>query len=811
MASNPSFHSELWAIYPAKHKTTNKPVSVFTFDKKKFESVLTKNNITGKKGDIKSIINDAYEVLRSQVSNLAKFRHPNILTIIEPLEEHKSSFIFVTEYLTNCLNSAVDSNLDDVLIQKGLLQVCNGLKFLHEQAKFIHLGIQPCSIFINENSDWKLGGLGHIQPLELEEYFIRQYDPRIPNFINISFNYTAPEVIIDSKISLAADIFSLGAVIYFLYNKSSFIQCNESLNYYKDDYQKFENTLRQNNPRQILKNIPENLFDIFIRLINRFPEQRISLDEFVESEFFNNPLVKTMTFLDEFPTKTDKEKQIFLTNLMNLLPLFPTSILSQKFLPILLDLVQKRVIHLLQISLTLIFTIGQELSQLTFYDKIFAQLMVKGDLINVEEAQIVILEQLGILQKKLVKTEEFSKFLVKLLSKTLDLKANFQIQSKSLERIDIILHSIDFPTIKNNIFPQICTIFSKTTSLTVKVKAIESFRQLIEQKGIDKFIVNDTLLPLLKSMKTRELKILQAILPVYSSSCLLLDEEEIVISVLPQLWLLSISPTLTVKTYQDYIKAINFIGEDIQSKHLQKIRASEGESTDQTELDDKEKFRHLLYGKDQDNESNSCKPSIPSAAASATLAPSNKPMNITTAHRRDNEPLVLKPKKKSSTTVSLEPSSKLTFGSNGQRQISLPVQNLRNNHSIPNDVAAEDDEELNEFDDFVSSAPSSRVTSPPPQTNGGIDWSSETNKANKPATTTHSFLQPLNPSKHQQNKIINNNYPPGFNTDLIVPKSRNNFQATTPRNNNNNNDRSNNANNECLKYGGFDAVSDSLI
>ncbi|CAM9022824.1 unnamed protein product [Wickerhamomyces anomalus] len=176
----------LWAIYPARHKSTDRQASVFIFDKKKFESLLLKNNII-KKHD-KQVINDAYEILRNQVSNLAKFRHPNILTLIEPLEDHKSNFIFVTEYVTACLNS-VPNDLDDVVIQKGLLQISNALNFLHCTAKFIHLSIQPSSIFINDNSDWKLSGFGHIQPIELEEFFIPQYDPRMPNFVNINLKF----------------------------------------------------------------------------------------------------------------------------------------------------------------------------------------------------------------------------------------------------------------------------------------------------------------------------------------------------------------------------------------------------------------------------------------------------------------------------------------------------------------------------------------------------------------------------------------------------------------------------------------------
>ncbi|KAH3673549.1 hypothetical protein WICMUC_003656 [Wickerhamomyces mucosus] len=780
IASNPSFHSELWAVYPARHKSSDKQVSVFIFDKKKFESLLNKNGII-KRGD-KNLINDAYEVLRSQVSNLAKFRHPNILTIIEPLEEHKSSFIFVTEYLTNCLNS-VDS-LDDVLIQKGLLQTCNALNFLHKQAKFIHLSIQPSSIFINDNSDWKLGGLGHIQPLELDEYFIKQYDPRIPNFININLNFTAPEVILDSKITPESDIYSLGAIIYFLYNKASFINCNNSTTYYKEDYSKFENLIRTNNPRQVLRNIPESLFSIFRSLIDRSPNQRLPIDDFIQSEFFNNPLIKAMIFLDEFPTKTDDEKLIFLKNLPNLLQLFPQSILSQKFLPILLDIINKRIVPLIQVSLGLIFIIGENLSQLTFHDKIFDNL--NNDLVNFEEAQIVILENLKLLQTK-VKLEEFKKFLIKLLEKTLDLKSNFAIQSKTLERIDVILQSVDFPTVKNNIFPKICTIFSKTTSLNVKVKTIEALHELIEQKGIDKFIVNDTLLPLLKSMKTREIKILEAILKIYKSSANILDEESVVVNIIPQIWLLSISSTLSTKVYGDYVQAINDISSRLQKSRLDKLKSLEGERIDNNE-DDKEKFRHLLYGKEDNGD-------VPQAEKinNAVLTPQTRSQPTVEQHpqsqvyqskSRDQQPkiqrLVLKPQNKS---------AELNFGSQTQNEIPNAVKSLRLNKSINGDF---DDD----FNDFVS-ASSSRVTSPslkksdsqspsqfPSQSTSSIDWSSEANKIGG-----FGVLQPQK-----------SNYPPGFTGNVIQPV-RNSFSSSSQPNSFN---KTNNIN-------GFDYNNDSLI
>ncbi|ONH70133.1 Protein kinase-like protein SCY1 [Cyberlindnera fabianii] len=749
------------------------------FDKKKFEALLTKNNII-KRGD-KSILNDAYEVLRNQVANLAKFRHPNVLTLIEPLEEHKASFLFVTELVTGCLNT-VPPELDDVSIQKGLLQVANALEFVHNQARMVHLSIQPSSIFINDNSDWKVSGLGHLQPVESEDYFIPQYDPRMPGFININLNYTAPEVVFENKAYPASDMFSLGCVIYYLYNdgSGSIINCNSSTNYYKEDYEKFERMLKQNNPRQLFKKVPESLFKVLPQLISRYPNQRITPQEFIESDYFNNPLVKVMVFLDEFPTKSDEEKLIFLKSLINLLPLFPQSILQKKILPIMSDLLQRKIVPLIQVTLTIILIIGKTLSQLTFHDKIY-ETVIDDKLLNFEEAQIVLLENLDILQQK-VKNEEFKKLLLKLTDKTLDLKNSFQVQAKTLDRMDIILQSIDFPNIKNNIFPKICLIFSKTTSLQVKLKAIEAFVQLIDKKGIDKFIISETLLPLLKSMKTRELKIMSAILQVYKSSAEVLDEDNIVEHVIPQLWILSMATTLNPRSYKSYIDVTNDISKTIQTKHMEKLRSLEG-SKPQEDENDTEKFRHLLYGKEEQKLDASNKPEQPSSFKSQPLSPSmSSKANI---QSKKAEPLSLKPTKRTPITSQTSTPNTLSFGatSNTMKPIVRPLQT----NPIPDD---------DDFEDFVS-APQSRTSTPsqnqqpsfttlsPKVKNlslnntqsfnkpSTIDWTSEANKSSKQnnTTSTPSFapmsMAPAHPTK----------LPPGFGDSLLMPsKKSNGFQ-----------------------------------
>jgi SCY1-like protein 2 len=95
--------------------------------------------------------------------------------MVEPLEETRSELTFVTEFVTASLyttlhRTSTDSrhsrhrppgasstasdargevDLDEVEIQKGVLQIARGLAFLHGPAKSVHLNLTPQAILIN--------------------------------------------------------------------------------------------------------------------------------------------------------------------------------------------------------------------------------------------------------------------------------------------------------------------------------------------------------------------------------------------------------------------------------------------------------------------------------------------------------------------------------------------------------------------------------------------------------------------------------------------------------------------------------------
>ncbi|ODQ78017.1 hypothetical protein BABINDRAFT_26009, partial [Babjeviella inositovora NRRL Y-12698] len=568
IAATPSFNAEPWSVYSAKQRSTKKLVSVFMFDKKKFENMLVKNGVMMQRN--RELLNEIYQILRNQVNNLAKFRHPNILTLIEPLEEHKTSLLFVTEYLTECINNrSVHKDLEDIVIQKGLLQVSQALDFLHNTASAVHLNLEPNSVFINENSDWKLSGFGFLQQQTALEYFINNYDPRMPRFLSIDLNFASPELVMDKHMRVENDLFSLGCLIHFLYNDGeTFLHC-ESLSQYKQEYAKFETRFQQmsanlNAHKQVFRKIPALLNTIYPQLVARHPHDRIAIRDFIDSAYFNNPLIKTMKFLEEFPTKSDDEKTVFLKGLINLLESFPTSIQQQKMLPLMLELLTQKAEVLVDSALKIVFAIGAHMSQLTFQDKVLGTIIKVLDL---TEAQVVVLDKIDVLQTK-TSPKEFQKVMVPLLEQTLNVAASPVIQEQALEKLSVFLENADFPTIKNNIFPKVCTIFSKTTTLSIKISTINAFGLMITKKAIDKFMVVENLLPLLKNTKTREPMVLLAMLRFYSSCVELLDIEAIVTEIIPRLWALSISNTLSRQQFAMFMDKIKQIERKVEEQHM---------------------------------------------------------------------------------------------------------------------------------------------------------------------------------------------------------------------------------------------------
>lgn len=375
IAKEPSSTCGPWKIYDAKKRAGGKAVSVFVFEKKSLDSQAGLGRSSGGVG-LRQAQDEVIERLRKEAASLARLRHPSILQLEEPVEDTQSGGLrFATEPVTDSLAGLLrdkdgqeaaggsryvvedaaggrrrrEVEIDELEIQKGLLQLAKGLEFLHESASLVHGNLTPEAIFINAKSDWKISGLGFssppanasnpsVAPMALSE--VLNHDPRLPRHVQLNLDYTSPDLVMDNNITTSTDMFSLGLVIISMYNKPhrSPIDTNMSLSTYKRILSSPASTPTQRNNYLSTQPIPDQVVSSLLpRLITRRPAQRYSAREFQEAQYFDNMLVSTLRFLDDLPAKNANEKSQFMRGFPRILPQFPKSVLEKKVLPALLE------------------------------------------------------------------------------------------------------------------------------------------------------------------------------------------------------------------------------------------------------------------------------------------------------------------------------------------------------------------------------------------------------------------------------------------------------------------------------------------
>jgi len=178
IASAPTTSSGPWKIYDAKKKSTGRAVSVFVLDRKSLDS---HSSSLGRSSasSIKRATEEVVERLKKEASSLARLRHPNILELVEPVEDTRNGGLqFATETVTASLSGLLQEKdeeerlgggggrrqitedsegrkgrreveIDELEIQKGLEQISKALEFLHDHAGLVHGNLTPDAVFVN--------------------------------------------------------------------------------------------------------------------------------------------------------------------------------------------------------------------------------------------------------------------------------------------------------------------------------------------------------------------------------------------------------------------------------------------------------------------------------------------------------------------------------------------------------------------------------------------------------------------------------------------------------------------------------------
>ncbi|KAF5213139.1 hypothetical protein E0198_000654 [Clavispora lusitaniae] len=820
VSENASFHTESWAVYPAKHRSTGKAASVFIFDKTKFEtSVQRMCSQSPNTTNPRLIISECYELIKKEVSKLTKLKHPQILTVLEVLEETRSKFIFATEAVVANLVTLDLNKEDELSIQKGLLEVSKGLQFLHNFCSTIHLNLQPSSVFVTSSGDWKLAGFKFLQNLnelsvsERENFYIMNNSSIVP-FANLNLNFTAPELIMDSsnlRLDTANDLWSLGLFIYYVYNKGEhLISCfdSNSPSEFKAEFRKFEQKFynhRVSELKYLLKDIPESLWSTLTHLLARYPNDRITIDQFIDSDFFSGSLIKTMWFIDEYSTKSIDEKLIFLSGLVAdqgaLLKKLPVVFKNSKLLPLLaestsneLNLLGTKKLDadtdsLISQSFNVIMLIGQDLSGLSFQDRIYATMLDstkkrKDDsspLLKLArtsvKCRLEIINHLDVMTKKLSQKQvtdivrDIAELCLTYAPNEVDVQADqIKLQESFLQNLELVIEMFDFPYIKKTLFPLVCQVFKTTTILSTKLQTIATFQMLIDKNIIDKVIVNEQLLPVVENSKSRDKRIISGILFFFTklsqSEHIALDLETLVDKVLVQCLRLAFGCSGCSKAeFQQFMRSIEGIQSTLTQRKLQTLTESDASSTNFDSLINTPSLRQA--GKDDTVKGPQSKPIAPAQANSSRPTRNQSAKHTSTGSVKPARPSHVKP-------LTLKPTQKtpLSFGAidgDGNSGFGKPML-------FKNQTSAGD-----EFEDFQDGSSSN---------NTSIDWSSAKSSQPRYDTPSATVLSPTmrNQETFSSSAIGNSSstvkYPPGYNASVVLtPSSTGSTPTPKPQNN----------------------------
>lgn len=562
----------LWKVFDGKKKSTGQDVSVFIFEKSAIDKYGRKDR------------EEILDKMRKGPQQLTKLRHPRILTVQHPLEESRDSLAFAAEPVFASLSNVLEKHENfpggmpphlkgfevfDVEKVYGLLQIAEGLSFLHNDASRSEGNLTPDNIIITKNGQWKLAGF-HFSLPKQNPGTRSEYTTQLAPVARQDLNYLAPEWIFTQAGSVQfdlckADMFSFGCLISAVYNQlktpfdagdniAAYKKCTEQLSRLGSDY---------------LKNVPLVVRDHVSLLLNAAGEVRADAANTITHQFFDNVAAMTLKYLESLVQRDDVTKSQFFKNLHHVLDKLPLRVLHQRVLPPLFSEFPNHM--MIPFVLPNVFVIAEKSSKEEYMNTIFPELKRIFDIVKPVQVLLIFMQKME-LMLKMTDKDNVKSYVLPLIFKALE-APNEEIQELVLTIIPDFVHMIDYSSLKNAILPRLKTLVAKTTSLRIRVNTLVCIGKLVDH--MDKFLLVDEIFPVFQQIPSREPAVLMAMLGIYKQtlvqSKIHLEKDYLASKAIPFLLPLSIEPTLNVSQFNNFMSVIREMFDRVEQEHRTKL------------------------------------------------------------------------------------------------------------------------------------------------------------------------------------------------------------------------------------------------
>ncbi|XP_071761735.1 SCY1-like protein 2 [Centroberyx gerrardi] len=564
-----------WRIYNGTKKSTKQEVAVFVFDKKMIDKY--------QKFDKDQIIDS----LKKGVQQLTRLRHPRLLTVQHPLEESRDCLAFCTEpvfaSLSNVLGqwdnlpSPVPSDIKeyklyDVETKYGLLQISEGLSFLHSGVKMVHGNLSPENIILNKSGAWKIMGfdfsISSINPSEAEpKYTCKEWEPNLPPLCLPNPEYLAPEYILSVSCDSASDMYSLGVVMHAVFNEGKPVfQVNKH-----DIFKSFSRQLDQLSSISpaVLNKIPEEVREHVKMLLSVTPNVRPDADQMTKIPFFDDVGAVTLQYFDSLFQRDNLQKSQFYKGLPKVLPKLPKRVVVYRILPALTsEFINPDMVPFV---LPNVLLIAEECTKEEYIRLILPDLTPVFKQQEPIQILLIFLQKMDLLLTK-TPAEDIKNCVLPMVYRALE-APSVQIQELCLNIIPTFANLIDYPSMKNSLIPRIKSACLQTSSLAVRVNSLVCLGKILEY--LDKWFVIDEILPFLQQIPSREPAVLMGILGIYKCTFthkkLGIPKEHLATKSLPHLVSLSIDNNLNLNQFNSFMVVIRDMLSRMEAEHKTKL------------------------------------------------------------------------------------------------------------------------------------------------------------------------------------------------------------------------------------------------
>uniref|UniRef100_A0A914CIE0 Protein kinase domain-containing protein n=1 Tax=Acrobeloides nanus TaxID=290746 RepID=A0A914CIE0_9BILA len=254
------------------------------------------------------------DLLKYDVNQLQSLTHPRILRVMHPLEENKDAMAFASEAIDSTLDCIIiDYGLEKLEMKLGVLQLIDGLSYLHNSAKILHGNLTPAAVFVTSTRLWKIGGFQFsIAGKNTKEYHCYPWTKKLPPALQPDLDFLAPEYLVpgNQAVTTAADVFSLGVLICWIYaGGKRLIDAKNNLESYHIIVDQLDAALDL-----ISVELGQNLKESLSKIVSKDVEHRPEVQLLALTKHFDDPALAMLKKLDDIAQEFDPaHKSIFLS------------------------------------------------------------------------------------------------------------------------------------------------------------------------------------------------------------------------------------------------------------------------------------------------------------------------------------------------------------------------------------------------------------------------------------------------------------------------------------------------------------------